>query len=109
MFGRSGGDDLLRSVAALLVQTLHQVDTVARLSGDECMVLLPGIHEPEDAVRVAEKLRLTLCEAELRRALVQGALRLQAWGCDQRQGCLFAAPLGEEQCLAFLASRNQGP
>jgi len=59
--GRRVGDDLLRSVAALLVQTLRQVDTVARLAGDQFSMLLPGIHEPEDAVRVAEKLRLTLC------------------------------------------------
>lgn len=59
--GRTVGDDLLRSVAALLVQTLRQVDTVARLAGDEFSLLLPGLKEPEDALRVAEKLRLALC------------------------------------------------
>ena len=59
--GRAVGDDLLRSVAALLVQTLRQVDTVARLSGHEFSLLLPGLKEPEDALRVAEKLRLALC------------------------------------------------
>jgi diguanylate cyclase (GGDEF)-like protein len=59
--GRQVGDDLLRSVAALLVQSLRQVDTVARLAGDEFSLLLPGLKEPEDALRVAEKLRLALC------------------------------------------------
>lgn len=59
--GRKVGDDLLRSVAALLVQSLRQVDTVARLAGDEFSLLLPGLKEPEDALRVAEKLRLALC------------------------------------------------
>lgn len=59
--GRTVGDDLLRSVAALLVQSLRQVDTVAHLAGHEFSLLLPGLKEPEDALRVAEKLRLALC------------------------------------------------
>ncbi len=59
--GRAVGDDLLRSLATLLVQSLRQVDTVARLAGNEFSLLLPGLKEPEDALRVAEKLRLALC------------------------------------------------
>lgn len=59
--GRAVGDDLLRSLATLLVQSLRQVDTVARLAGSEFSLLLPGLKEPEDALRVAEKLRLALC------------------------------------------------
>jgi diguanylate cyclase (GGDEF)-like protein len=59
-FGRSHGDDLLRSVALALESTLRQGDTIARLSGDVFTLLLPGIKRDEDVTVVADKLRLAL-------------------------------------------------
>jgi len=59
-FGRSHGDDLLRSVALALESTMRQGDTIARLSGDVFTLLLPGIKRDEDVTVVADKLRLAL-------------------------------------------------
>jgi len=59
-FGRSHGDDLLKSVAFLLETTMRQGDTIARLSGDVFTLLLPGIKRDEDVTVVADKLRLAL-------------------------------------------------
>jgi diguanylate cyclase (GGDEF)-like protein len=59
-FGRSHGDDLLKSVALALESTLRQGDTIARLSGDVFTLLLPGIKRDEDVTVVADKLRLAL-------------------------------------------------
>ena len=59
-FGRSHGDDLLRSVALALESTLRQGDTIARISGDVFTLLLPGIKRDEDVTVVADKLRLAL-------------------------------------------------
>jgi diguanylate cyclase (GGDEF)-like protein len=59
-WGRSLGDDLIRSMGALLERSLRQGDTIARLGGDEFTVLLPGVKKDEDVAVIAEKLRLAL-------------------------------------------------
>jgi diguanylate cyclase (GGDEF)-like protein len=59
-WGRGVGDDLIRSMGALLERSLRQGDTIARLGGDEFTVLLPGIKQDEDVAVIAEKLRLAL-------------------------------------------------
>ena len=50
------GDQIIKDVADRLVQALRKSDTVARLSGDEFMVLLLGTAGAEAAARVAQKL-----------------------------------------------------
>ena len=54
--GHPVGDQLLKSIALRLREQLRDIDTVARLGGDEFIVLLPGLHQPRDAERVATKL-----------------------------------------------------
>lgn len=58
--GKGMGDDLLRSVGALLERMLRQGDTVTRLEGDQFAVLLPGINQGDVVGVVAEKLRVAV-------------------------------------------------
>ena len=53
-FGHHIGDLLLKAVAARLRGHLDSQDTLARIGGDE-FVLLVELSEPDDAVRVADK------------------------------------------------------
>ncbi|PVZ39855.1 bifunctional diguanylate cyclase/phosphodiesterase [Pseudomonas sp. CC120222-01a] len=53
-FGHHVGDLLLKAVAARLRGHLHSQDTLARIGGDE-FVLLVELEEPEDAMDVAAK------------------------------------------------------
>ncbi|NER62651.1 EAL domain-containing protein [Pseudomonas sp. MAFF212427] len=53
-FGHHTGDQLLKEVALRLRGHLHSQDTLARIGGDE-FVLLVELGEPEDAVGVAAK------------------------------------------------------
>ncbi|MET1077166.1 MAG: EAL domain-containing protein [Pseudomonas sp.] len=54
--GHPVGDLLLKSIAKRLREQLRDIDTVARLGGDEFIILLPGLHQKQDAELIASKL-----------------------------------------------------
>lgn len=54
--GHDVGDLLLKQVAGRLLDSVRASDTVARIGGDEFVVLLPVILQQQDAVVVAEKI-----------------------------------------------------
>ena len=60
--GHPAGDQVLRRVAAVLVEETRDVDAVARLGGDEFAVLLPGT-KAVTARQVAERLRVAVRRA----------------------------------------------
>jgi diguanylate cyclase (GGDEF)-like protein len=60
--GHAAGDELLRISAARIDEDLRPGDTVARFGGDEFVVLCEDIGSSEDAMDVAERLRMLLSE-----------------------------------------------
>ncbi|MCA1766778.1 MAG: diguanylate cyclase [Idiomarina sp.] len=59
-YGHSTGDDVLVQIAAIMKQTIRETDLVARLGGEEFVVLLPDTSE--DAVIVAEKIKTAIAD-----------------------------------------------
>jgi len=64
-FGHAVGDGLLQQVAHRLRSSVRESDTVARMSGDEFVLVLSKLTLPERALVVAEKLRLNLSQPVL--------------------------------------------
>lgn len=61
-FGHLVGDRLLQKVANRLRSCIRESDTVARMGGDEFVVLTHGMHCAEDAVQIAEKIRAAIAQ-----------------------------------------------
>jgi len=62
-FGHDAGDHVLKSVADRLSESIRDVDTAARIGGDEFIVILNGINSSDDASAVAEKLMSVIPQA----------------------------------------------
>lgn len=61
-WGHSAGDVVLATIAARIRDSIRQGDTVGRIGGDEMVVLLPGIHDLDEAVEIGEKIRCRIAE-----------------------------------------------
>ncbi len=60
--GHEVGDRLLQVVGQRLQDTLRPSDSVARLGGDEFAALLADLHEPAEAMQVADRLLAAISE-----------------------------------------------
>jgi diguanylate cyclase (GGDEF)-like protein/PAS domain S-box-containing protein len=62
LHGHDIGDKVLTEVAKRLVDTLRQVDTVARIGGDEFLVIQTEVHHRFAAANVADKIVKSISE-----------------------------------------------
>ncbi|MCI5166426.1 MAG: diguanylate cyclase, partial [Candidatus Electrothrix sp. GM3_4] len=59
-YGHDTGDLLLQEVARRLLSSVRQTDLVARMGGDEFVLLLPGIQNSNDLLRIVDKINAAL-------------------------------------------------
>lgn len=62
IWGHNVGDKVLQEVGKRLKECVRADDTVARMGGDEFVILLSALKEPEGAERIAEKIIKTILE-----------------------------------------------
>lgn len=55
-YGHHAGDLLLKAFAARLLESVRRIDTVARLAGDEFVIILEGLRDANEASMVGEKI-----------------------------------------------------
>lgn len=73
-YGHQAGDEVLKSLAHIILATCRQFDIVGRLGGEEFAVLMPAT-SLEQAVEVAERIRLAVEHHAV--ALPQGGLPIK--------------------------------
>ena len=61
-FGHAAGDAVLKEFSLRLKKSVRDTDTVARLSGDEFIVLLEGLQYAAEAEAVAQKIILAIAQ-----------------------------------------------
>jgi diguanylate cyclase (GGDEF)-like protein len=61
-FGHQAGDEVLRVTADRLLDAVRKTDTVARIGGDEFVVLLTDVRDPHIAEKIAANIVETLTE-----------------------------------------------
>ncbi len=64
-FGHQVGDAVICEVADRLSSSLRSYDAVCRYGGEEFLLLFPECNE-ESAVKIAEKVRLAICEKQIK-------------------------------------------
>ncbi|MCC6470795.1 MAG: PleD family two-component system response regulator [Alphaproteobacteria bacterium] len=60
-YGHPMGDEVLRAVARRIADAVRQIDTVARMGGEEFLVVMPDARA-DIAVRIAERLRQAVAD-----------------------------------------------
>lgn len=61
-YGHAAGDIVLRTVAQRLVAAVRASDTVARIGGDEFVLLIESFEDPDELVHIGRKLIATISE-----------------------------------------------
>ena len=62
VWGHTVGDIVLATLARRIRSCVRDGDTVGRIGGDEMMVLLPGVHNINELMGIAEKIRCRVAE-----------------------------------------------
>jgi diguanylate cyclase (GGDEF)-like protein/PAS domain S-box-containing protein len=61
--GHEAGDQLLQQVSLRIKNILRKQDTIARMGGDEFIILIPGLTDTDHTARLAEKILDTVTPA----------------------------------------------
>jgi len=88
--GHLRGDEVLRAIARRLERVARQADTVARIGGDEFVVLQPGVHSRDDVEKLGRRVQAALAEpiaigaASCKLTVSGGVALYPADGCDSQ-------------------------
>lgn len=110
-YGHLAGDEVLRSISAMLNVEARAVDKVARLGGDEMAVILPDTPGP-NAFRVAERIRSVVASQAITVAPGQEvkstvSIGLASFPADARLPDDLIAKADQALYAAKAAGRNQ--
>jgi len=62
-FGHAEGDRVLAEVGRIIKNSCRAADVAGRIGGDEFIIFMRSIAEPENACRLADRLQQQVCQA----------------------------------------------
>ncbi|MDD9194379.1 diguanylate cyclase [Aliivibrio sp. S3MY1] len=65
-YGHAAGDEILREVARRMTKVLRTNDVVARIGGDEYLVLLPRMHQKKDIHLIISKIKSVVSDKPIK-------------------------------------------
>ncbi|MUH97542.1 diguanylate cyclase [Aliivibrio fischeri] len=65
-YGHAAGDAVLKDVATRIVSLLRSNDVVARVGGDEFLILLPRVHKKDDIELIMEKIEMCISSSPVK-------------------------------------------
>jgi len=92
-YGHDAGDVVLQEAARRMTHVVRHEDTVARVGGDEFVVLLPLLGRREDAEHIADKIASMLHQpiySNHQRLSVSASVGIAIWPLDGNQPVRFA-------------------
>ena len=107
--GHPAGDQLLRSVAALLSACVRGEDTVARLGGDEFVIVLEGVGDASDASAMAKKILNALSQRydlNGQDVFIGASIGISTYPADGRDGTTLLKNADAAMYLAKEEGRN---
>jgi diguanylate cyclase (GGDEF)-like protein len=106
-FGHAAGDEILRVTAHRLLECVRKSDTVARVGGDEFVVLLPGCGDRQAAEETARKLVADLA-VPFSLELDQAPVTVSVGVCISPTGNLDAESLMKNADAALYQAKENG-
>ena len=80
-FGHNGGDEVLREIGQRIEDTVRETDVVARIGGDEFMVLVTDVRVAE-AAELADRIRQAVADRSIHTAAGEADVRISC-GVEQ--------------------------
>ncbi|MEP7116528.1 MAG: diguanylate cyclase [Acidobacteriota bacterium] len=105
--GHSGGDQLLRSIARRLSMSVRASDTVARIGGDEFVVVLPRLEHARDTLAVTHTLTQSLARPHRVAGRTLAATASMGWAYYPNDGCDAQSLLGTADRAMYAAKRQR--
>ena len=105
--GHMAGDQLLCWVAERLISLVRKTDTVARIGGDEFIVLLQDLHRREEAEPVASKIVAAL-SAPFEPGNRQVSISVSVGVCTYPEEGVHADDLLQNADVAMYQAKNRG-
>ena len=107
--GHAAGDAVLQSVARVMVECTRQSDTVARVGGDEFVIIFEGVNEPKVLAGLAKRLIRLLEEpvpygGKMCKVSASAGTTLSTWN----SGTVEAAAMLHQADLALYAAKRAG-